>query len=507
VFPSVADLIFLVLLLSLSVGTLATRLLGDADIGWHIRNGELILQTHTITRTDPFSSTMGGQPWYAWEWLYDVTIAAIHHIMGLNGVVLLTTILMAATFAFTLRSAVMRGGSLPVSVFLLLLAIAASTVHFLARPHVLSWLFTAAWFQCLDAVELSPGRWRRLLWLPVLMVAWVNLHGGFLMGFVLLAIYLMTASARWQVFRSENRNGAMRELRRLAGVAGLCFLASFCNPYGWRLHIHIYRYLSNRFLMNHIDEFLSPNFHGVAQQCFAVLLLVSLIALAVRRSPLRWSQLLVVLLSAYSGLYATRNLPVSSILMVLVIAPTLTQSLTGVAGEEKVQPWLRGILRRLVAFSARVDRIEAGSRAHTWALAGVIFMAWVALHGGRMGRSKAMDAHFDSKRFPVQALDVVTRTGFAGPVLCPDYWGGFLIYRLYPRVRVVLDDRHDLYGSDFFGEYLKLVRVEPGWERVLDEHEVRWLLLPSDSSLANVIRETRDWTVVYQDRTATMFKR
>src|SRR5215813_10464005 len=76
--PSVVDLIFIILLIGLTYGSLGTRLLGDAGIGWHIRNGENILRAHSITRTDPFSSTMAGQPWYAWEWLYDVLIAGIH---------------------------------------------------------------------------------------------------------------------------------------------------------------------------------------------------------------------------------------------------------------------------------------------------------------------------------------------------------------------------------------------------------------------------------------------
>src|SRR5918911_1246087 len=82
--PSITDLIFIVLLYSLSTGPMSVRLLGDAGIGWHIRNGELILQTHSITRVDPFSYTMGGQPWYAWEWLYDILIALLHHAFGLN---------------------------------------------------------------------------------------------------------------------------------------------------------------------------------------------------------------------------------------------------------------------------------------------------------------------------------------------------------------------------------------------------------------------------------------
>ena len=102
-FPSVNDLIFFILLVAMTGGILAPRLLSDASIGWHIRNGELILQSHSVTRADPFSATMNGQAWYAWEWLYDVVIAGLHHWWGLNGVVLFTALVIAGTFALTLR--------------------------------------------------------------------------------------------------------------------------------------------------------------------------------------------------------------------------------------------------------------------------------------------------------------------------------------------------------------------------------------------------------------------
>src|SRR5271169_5443688 len=78
--PSVADLLFVVLLMGLSCGALGRVLLRDASTGWHIRNGQLMLLAHAVTRTDPFSVTMSGQAWFAWEWLYDVIIAAIHHV-------------------------------------------------------------------------------------------------------------------------------------------------------------------------------------------------------------------------------------------------------------------------------------------------------------------------------------------------------------------------------------------------------------------------------------------
>jgi len=199
--PSVSDLLFAALLLGLSCGALGRILLRDGGTGWHIRNGQLMLQTHSITRVDPFSATMSGQPWYAWEWLYDVLIAAIHHRLGLNGVVFCTAAIMAATFVLLFHLSMRRGGSLPITLFLLVLSLGASAVHFLARPHVLSWLFTVIWFELLDSAASSatldsepgsePGKDRHLFFLPVLMLLWVNVHGGFLFGFALLGVYLV----------------------------------------------------------------------------------------------------------------------------------------------------------------------------------------------------------------------------------------------------------------------------------------------------------------------------
>ena len=115
---------------------LSRRLLGDADIGWHIRNGQQIARTHILPRTDSFSSTMAGKPWYAWEWLYDWGIGFVHHRAGLNGVVFLTALVIALTFTLLFRMQLLRSVNLLVAVVLLLLAASASTIHFLARPHV-----------------------------------------------------------------------------------------------------------------------------------------------------------------------------------------------------------------------------------------------------------------------------------------------------------------------------------------------------------------------------------
>ena len=506
--PSVSDLLFAVLLLGFSCGALGRVLLRDGGTGWHIRNGLLILQTHSITRVDPFSATMGGQPWYAWEWLYDLLIAAIHHALGLNGVVFYTAAIMAATFVLVFHFAMRRGGSLPVTLFLLVLSLGASAVHFLARPHVLSWLFTVIWFEVLDSAAPAgqPDKRWRVFFLPLLMLLWVNLHGGFLLGFALLGVYLIGGGV--QYFTSPDQRGVIGAwLKRLGLVSLLSLVASFVNPYGYKLHLHIYRYLSDRFLMDHVTEFRSPDFHGVAQQCFALLLLVTIAALASASRKPRPSQLLVILLAAYSGLYASRNLPVSSMLLVLIVSPLLSETVAKAAENVEIAPWLRALFSWLRSFARRMEKFELHLEGHVWMVLVFAVGLWACMHGGRIGSAQLFNAYFDDKRFPVEAAEVIAQRDIRGPIFCPDQWGGYLIYRLFPQTRPLVDDRHDLYGAQFFTDYEKVVFVQPDWNKVLDEKHVNWVLVQKDSSLGTILGQTPGWKLIHGDGTAVLFQR
>lgn len=509
VLPSVGDLIFVALLVLLGFTNLSVRLLGDAGIGWHIRTGQMILATHSVPHTDPFSSTMAGQPWFAWEWLYDVIVGSLDRFAGLNGVVLFAAFTIAFVFSWTFRLLIRRETNVLVALVLVLLALSASMIHFLARPHLLSWLFALLWFQILES---SKGKRAWTLWLlPPSMVLWVNLHGGFLLGFVLLGIYWLAAAWRWFTLREQSFDDVLQKLQAgrrawlLARIGTLSALATLANPYGFQLHIHIYRYLSNRFLMDHIDEFQSPNFHGVAQKCFAILLLLTLAAWAARRRALSLNEALVVLFAVYSGLYASRNIPVSSVLIVLAIGPPLSDALRRFS--ERLHRRPAGPTPRTPSqpFLQRMQAIESKQRGCLWPVAATLLACWVAAHGGRLRANTLMDAHFDGKRFPVNAVSYLERNNIPGPLLSTDTWGGYLIYRLYPRTQVVVDDRHDLYGEAFLVSYLKLMHVEPGWDDFLRQHPARSIVVRNDSALANILDETTGWQQVYRDEVAVVF--
>jgi hypothetical protein len=107
----------------------------------------------------------------------------------------------------------------------------------------------------------------------------------------------------------------------------------------------------------------------------------------------------------------------------------------------------------------------------------------------------------------VEAVNAIQQQGIQTPIFSLDHWGGYLIYRLYPRTKVFIDDRHDFYGDAFIKDYLKVALVQPGWEDVLNTEHVDWVLMPTYSSLANVLRLHPEWKIEHEDETAALFHR
>jgi hypothetical protein len=516
--PSLRDVVFIFLFWSLLAGPLSNRPLADADIGWHIRTGELILSTHSLPRVDPFSSTMQGQPWFAWEWLYDVLLGILHRLCGLNGVVWLCALLVATIFTLLLSQLLRRGTGFLLAIVLMLLAESAATIHLYARPHIVSWLFSLLWFVALERSKPGPRGGRSPRWIfwffPVSMLLWVNLHAGWPFGLALLGIYTLAASI--ESVREEDPFAAIRSghrARRMAAAWIASAVATLLNPYGWRLHVHIYKYLGDRYLMNRIDEFRSPNFHGWAERCFAAILILTLIAFFGNQRKQRLSHLLVVLLAVYAGFYASRNLPVSSMLLVLIAGPMLSANFTLLTDRSEAWGWVRHASTRISSFSSRMGAQEMELRGHLWPLVSVALALAICLHGGWLGSRQWIHAQFNPQKMPVAAVNFLQGEArgdksTAEPVFSTDAWGGYLIYVMYPDRKVVIDDRHDLYGSERIQQYLILTQVESGWRDVLKQWHIRTAALPADSTLANLLRELpHDWRVAYEDKVAVVLEK
>ena len=185
--PSIVDIIFisLFLLLSFSAGK---DLLGDVDTGYHIRAGEHIIDTFSIPRNDIFSFLSPPLSWTAHECLSEVIMAIIHRTSGLTGVVLFFSFIISMVYYLLYKIIKTNEDNLILTVFILLLILISSQIHWLARPHIFSLVLILVWYFLLDLYQYNQRNYLYLL--PPLMLLWVNLHGGFLAGFILVGIYL-----------------------------------------------------------------------------------------------------------------------------------------------------------------------------------------------------------------------------------------------------------------------------------------------------------------------------
>jgi hypothetical protein len=500
--PSVADVFFLVLLGLLAFSPISADLLHDADTGWHIRTGEIILAAHSVPRTDPFSYTKAGQTWYAWEWLYDAIVGAIHHVAGLNGVVLFTAVVIAGTFALLFHFLLRRCGSFAASMALTLLATAAAQIHMLARPHVLGWLFTLLWMEAL--YRFCDGKCSSLLWLPPLMLLWVNVHAGFILGLLLLV--LVGFSSIWTYLNSRSAENR-QQIVKLVITFCACLAVTLLNPYGYKLHVHVYQYLSNSFFMNSINEFMSPNFHAAGYSYFELFILSSIVGIMLARGRVTAPCLLVLLFSIHAGLYAARNIPLSAIMMSLSVGPVWADVRDPGHSQPGYPRWLCSLFDTVHAIAGDMAVMEKEFRGHILAIVVLASSAAIALNGGRLLSSQIFSAHFDERVFPAKATEYIANRQIHDHLFNPDNWSGYLIYRLYPGTKVYFDDRHDFYGEAFIDDYLKAVYGNWQWRDILDKYQVQWVLIPVDSPLSSALKESKDWRVEYDDGLAIVFSR
>lgn len=482
--PSIADLFFVTVLLALFFSK-ETFLLADGDTGYHIRAGEQILRTGSVPRFDMFSLHTPPLPWTAHEWLSEVLMAAAHQLFGLTGVVACSALLLAGTTSllFTILKGNQSDILRPIAVTLF--ALVSSQIHWLARPHLFSLLLMVIFHYLIDSWHV--GRANRLYLLPPLMLLWVNLHGGYLGGFILAGAYLVGNTAGLPTLPPAGRAIRLRKLGQLALATSLCLAVCLVNPYGYRILLFPLRLVLDGYMMDHVVEFLSPNFHGWLP--FKYLLLLLIAALALSRKRLEPSELVLVVVFTNMALYSTRYIP----LFALVTAPILNGR--GDADDEAQKGGLSQFLKER---SRRIAELDSRTAGHLWPAAALVAVAAAIWCG-------ASSHDFDQKSKPIAAGEFLMRQKITGNMFNNDEFGDYLIYRCYPPYKVFIDGRLDMYGSERLKEYRRVTGFEPGWESVLEKYGVTWMLIPAGSGLSRFLLKDRHWGLIYSDPVANIF--
>lgn len=482
--PSLADMLFLSIFLYLCLSQ-GKQLLGDCDTGYHIRAGEWILEHVTIPSHDLFSFHVPPIPWTAHEWLSEVIMALIHQVSGLTGVVVFFTFLLAFTFYLLFQMIRGAGGNILVAVFIVLLATTASQVHWLARPHVFSLLLLVPWYQILE--EYHNGTHNRLYLLPPLMLLWVNLHGGYLSGFMLLAIYMIGEMAPIFSRNIEGKAKALQRLKYLSITVVICLFAACVNPYGYHILFFPFNLVSNKLIMDNVAEFLSPNFHEPSPFKYLLLLLVTI--LAASRKRLRCTELLLILVFLNMALYSVRYIT----LFAIIVAPILVRQIDTLLHDSDGR--FVDIVKKRARNFAEVDRDAGGI---LWLMLAVLVVAGT-ISSGRI------NYEFDPNKKPVAAVKFLEKVNITGNVFNNDEFGDYLIYASWPRYKVFFDGRSDMYGTEKLKEYLKIRSFQDGWESILDRYEITWIFFDTDSGLVRFLKERKDWKLIYQDKVASIY--
>lgn len=467
-----------------------SKLFRDSDTGWHIRNGESILAGNPLPRTDPYSFTKAGEPWFAWEWGADVLTGAAYRWNGLSGVALLYAFVAASCIWLWFRLHWMAEGNFFLACAMASPLLTTIQLHYLARPHMFGWLFSAA---ALASMETRGDRFG--LWHAVGFVAfgalWANVHASFYFLPALALLYAFGALLRRLLWDEP------AQVRWFILAAACSFAGTFLNPYGPALHGHVIGYLLNAELLARIGEFQSFNFHAEGSWPVLAAMLLAMIGAPLALTRRRPEHFLLAAGLIALALRSARALPLLALLVLPVANGAITSALRGA----NLRPRLRQMLDSFLAYSGRLRLLE--NRCGGYLLAPVaLLVAFVILQSPAM----AAQTGFPPKEFPVNAAAVVDALPPGIRLLAPDKYGGYLIYRFEGRRKVFFDGRSDFYGVAFMKDYIRLIEARPGWPRQVEKFGFDYALLPANYSLVEGLRQL-GWQQVYQDETATLLRK
>jgi hypothetical protein len=488
-FPSIKNIYFL----SVFFGVLRMGndlLNADGDLGHHLALGRLILAEGRIPQTDPFSFRTEGILAIPHEWLTQMLFATLENIFGLSGLVFWSALVIAAAFSVILLDCTRRGGMLITSLVVTSMALAVSTMHWITRPHLFTFLFLAVWSALL--YSLLNGKTQKWWIFPLVMVLWANLHGMFVLG--LLTLIIGATGYGWERWAEKKPDPAPHLGRNLALAGGTSALATLLTPSGWHLWETIFTLAGSRYITSITSEYRPADFHQPETWTF-LLLLGTLIATSLL-SPRRMDMPTALLAAGWTlmGLYSARNLPLAA----LVLAPIAAQS---------ASDWIRAsnALAKVQTFSQNLTQLDKLLRGWVLATLGVLLAIGLAAGGTHWDQSGKV-YQFLPEKFPVQATEWLRENQREGRMFNEFDWGGYLLMELYPPTQIFMDGHTHIYGDEMSREYMQISTLAPGWEAVMEKYNLRWAIVHRNTPLAAALSE-RGWQTVYADETAIILER
>jgi hypothetical protein len=446
----------------------------DPDMWWHITTGQTILATHHWPTVDPYSFTVLGQPWIAFEWLGDVLIGAVARIGGVRGLDALLIVLGSAVMLALYVFATIRSGNSKAGFVAAAALFALANPSFSMRSQMLGYLFLVL---TLIAFELFRQGKRWPIWfLPPLLLVWVNTHGSFIIGLGVILVYLVCGLKGFRLGSIEAKQWTAKERIRLEFVFLLCLAVLPITPYGTELAAFPFRVASAiPVSVGHILEWLPMPFNLPGGKIFLALVLGFFVVQMIFNLKWRLEELVLFLGGVVMACLHVRFI----LLFVPFCAPLLAVVFA----------------RWLPRYNRKIDKYVLNAAL----MAGVV-AAMVHYFPSRTFLDKKV-----SENFPVDAVKYLRQHPIPGPMFDDYGFGGYLIWS---GQKVFIDGRSEVYErGGVLSNYLHIMQLKPGALTVLRNYGIQSCLLDRNAPLATVLTALPDWQRVYSDRTSALFIR
>ncbi len=472
-FPAVMGLALIAMLFAWANQAGRGASVADPDIWWHLRNAADLLHTRHFPHTAPWTFTVAGQPWMNGEWLAELPYYFAYRVLGDRGLFLVTMLVTGAIVLSIYGLARMRCGTWR-GAFLGAVATAAfATVSLAPRTLLFGWLCLVAELAVLW--NLEKGR-DYTAWLPIVFLFWVNAHGSWFVGFVLMLVYFAGGWMEGTWGDVYARRWTPAQKRKVLAITAASLAALFVNPYGWRLVAYPLDVAYGQNLMiQSAAEWSSLDFHSLrGKVVLAVFALMAILQL-VRRC--RWSvqDLAFALIAVYGAFAYVRFTYLAGILLGPMLAILVSR------GAEPPPQQRRSMLNALVM---------------------ALMLVYIVISAPTERRLRAADA----AEFPTKAIPYVRTLAGQGNLFSDVNWAGYLEWNARD-VNEFADTRYDVFvHRGIMSDYLRATTLH-GTLAVLDQYQIRYVLLPKDAPMAYLLAHSAGWITKYDDGQAEIFER
>jgi hypothetical protein len=462
-------------LIALAVLTVRSRF-NDPDLWWHLRTGQIIWTGRAIPRTDLLSFTTGQHSWVPHEWLSQLSIYGAWRAGDYSGLMLWFCMATAALLVIQYASCSLYSGNAKVAFLGALVTWFFATMGLAIRPQLLGFTLLACELLILHLGRSRDRRWFFLL--PFLFAVWVNSHGSFFFGMIVLAIVLICGFVKGNAGLLASRPLDPARRKALLWAAGLSVAGLFVNPVGIELLVYPLRtILDRRMQLGAVTEWQTLSFDDV--RAFGLLALAGMIVLIalVRRTVLYWDEVALLAVAFGMAILHQRLLFAWGI----VAAPIVCRQLA--------DTW--------ETYSSAGDRFLPNAVLILAAL-GVAFVAFPSQSGliSQVRRGN-----------PVEAVDFIRHAHLTGRMLNEYVYGGYLSWAL-PEQKVFIDGRADVYAwTGVFADYGAWATLREDPHRLLDKYAIDWCLLSQSAPLAHVMRYLPGWSERYSNSRSVIFAR